>query len=43
MFATAPFQVTETNWEVDEDWEVMIQRGTKKRTEGNINLKKRDY
>jgi hypothetical protein len=34
-------QATETKWEVDKDWEVMTQRGAKKRAEGNINLRKK--
>ena len=31
MTATTPIQVTETKWEVDKDWEVMTQRGAKKK------------
>jgi len=27
---TTPIQMVETRWEVDKDWEVMTQRGTKK-------------
>ena len=41
MTATTPIQVTETKWEVDKDWEVMTQRGAKKRAEGNINISKK--
>jgi hypothetical protein len=28
---------------VNKDWEVMTQMGAKKKAEGNINLRKRDY
>jgi len=35
-----PIQTAESRWEMDKDWEVMTQRGAKKRAEGNINLKK---
>ena len=39
---TTPIQTAETRWEVDKDWEVMTQRGTKKRAEGNINPRKKE-
>ena len=35
-------QTVETRWEVDKDWEVMTQRGIKKRAEGNINARKKE-
>jgi len=41
MTATTPIQVTEAKWEVDKDWEVMTQRGAKKRAEDNINISKK--
>jgi len=41
MTDTPPIQATETQWEVDKDWEVMTQRGAKKRAEANINLSKK--
>jgi len=31
MTITTPIQATETQWKVDKDWEVMTQRGAKKR------------
>ena len=31
MTVTTPIQATETKWEVDKDWEVMTQRGAKKK------------
>jgi len=37
-----PIQTAETRWEVDKDREVMTQRGTKNRAEGNINLRKKE-
>jgi hypothetical protein len=40
MTATTPIQAMETKCEVDKDWEVMTQRGTKKRAEIYINIKK---
>jgi 1-acyl-sn-glycerol-3-phosphate acyltransferase len=42
MTVTTPIQETETKWEVYENWEVMMLRGAKKRTEGNINLRKKE-
>jgi hypothetical protein len=33
-------QTAESRWEMDKDWEVMTQRGAKKRVEGNINPRK---
>ena len=35
-----PMQTAESRWEMDKDWEVMTQRGAKKRVEGNINPRK---
>jgi len=36
MTGATPIQTAESKWEVDKEWEVMTQRGTKKRVEGNI-------
>ena len=37
-----PIQAAESRWEVDKDWEIMTQRGGKKRAGGNINLRKKE-
>ena len=41
MTVTTPIQTTETKWEVDKGWEVITQKGAKKRPENNGNLRKK--